>query len=722
MTPEKRPARSATSDYLYWWLSPILLLVLSAFCWSNHFYSGFHRDDFPNIVENRHIRNGETLPLISSPAAFSKDSGLADYRPLLALLFAFDNSLRQDGKPSIFQLTSFFWFLPLPFLIYGLARLIPDAKHHTALLTAMLFAVHPIVSDTLNYISRRGELIAACAVTSAMFLWIVWPQRSPTTLGIDLYSIPTTWTQEYLFDHGAKFEALYKKIRLGHDWFCYLPLLVGLLCSPAATAFAAVGVAWLWVYPSNGTSSRSNATLQGNWRRLYGAVGLCVFWLILHTALTWKYVAPQRAPALQYWLGQPRVTVQYFIWFFTPFNMSADAGLLPELRFWPPDILLGIAGTAALVALAIFARRREQWRPVAFGIAWFLAAQLPFALVPQTSADSGARMFIPSIGLALAVGHTLIRAVERLQEVPRYGAGAAFSLSMVSFVLICCMGWLTFERNAVWADDRSLWADTVRHSPGNQRALVNYAWEMIRDEDMAAAVEIARRADKAAPQDAPSEVSVAEALDRLGAEERSEFHYSRAITLWPNYAAAMSTYGKWLLARQRYAESTDWSVKALRLNFRDNLARANLMEMHSAAFEWDAMHRLALEAIQVDPDNAQAKLAVVVSEDALNRVGRAEHRVKGDATFNDYLTLSVAYFRARKYEACITAARQAIALKQDLAEAHSNISACQHALGRDDEAIEELREVTRLRPDMAVAHSNLAFLEQDRLKKRTQIK
>ena len=649
MTPEKRPAISATSDYLYWWLSPILLLVLSAFCWSNHFYSGFHRDDFPNIVENRHIRNGETLPLISSPAAFSKDSGLADYRPLLALLFAFDNSLRHDGKPSIFQLTSFFWFLPLPFLIYGLARLIPDAKHHTALLTAMLFAVHPIVSDTLNYISRRGELIAAGAVTSAVFLWIVWPQRLPTTLGIDLYSIPKTWTQEFLFNHGTKFEALYKKIQLGHDWFYYLPLLVGLLCSPATTAFAAVGVAWLWVYPANGTSGRSNATPQGNWRRLYGAVGLCVFWLILHTALTWKYVAPQRAPALQYWLGQPRVTVQYFIWFFTPFNMSADAGLLPELRFWPPDILLGIAGTAALVALAIFARRREQWRPVAFGIAWFLAAQLPFALVPQTSADSGAR-------------------------------------------------------------------------PGNQRALVNYAWEMIRYEDMAAAVEIARRADKAVPQDAPSEVSVAEALDRLGAEERSEFHYSRAITLWPNYAAAMSTYGKWLLARQRYAESTDWSVKALRLNFRDNLARANLMEMHSAAFEWDAVYRLALEALQVDPDNTQAKLAVVVSEDALNRVGRAEHRVDGDATFNDYLTLSVAYFRARKYEACITAARQAISLKQDLAEAHSNISACQHALGRDDEAIEELREVIRLRPDMAVAYSNLAFLEQDRLKKRTQIK
>lgn len=722
MTPEKPPEITATSDYLYWWLSPILLLVVIAFCWSNHFDSGFHRDDFPNIVENRHIRNGDTRTLITSPAAFSKDSGLADYRPLLALLFVFDNSIRQDGQPSIFQLTSFVWFLPLPFLIYGLVRLMPEAKHQTALLSAMLFAVHPIASDTLNYISKRGELIAAGAVMSAMFLWIYWPQRLPATLGIDLYHIPKTKVQEFLFKHGAMLEALYKRIRTSQDWFFYPPLVVGLLCSPATAAFAAVGAAWLWVYPNNGNPAKSNTVPQRTWRRLFGAIGLCVFWLILHTVVTWKYVAPQRAPALQYWLGQPLVTVQYFIWFFTPFNMSADAGLLPQLRFWPPDILLGIAGTVALATLAIFARRRDQWRPVAFGIAWFLAAQLPFVLVPQTSADSGARMFIPTIGLAIAVGHILIRAVEYLQQVPRYAGAAAFSFSMALFFLLCAMGWLTFERNKAWVDDRSLWADTVRRSPGNQRALVGYAWELVRFEDLGVAVELARRADLAAPQDAPSEVSVADVLDRLGADQRAEFHYTRAVALWPNYASAMSAYGKWLLARQRYAEATDWSVKAIRLNSRDNVARGNLMEMHSAAFEWESVRRVAVEALEVDPDNAQAKLALVVSEDALNRVARAEHRVDGEATFNDYLTLSVAYFRARKYEECITAARQAITVKQDLAEAHANISACQHALGRDDEAIAELREVIRLRPDMAVAHSNLAFLEQDRLKKRTQIK
>ncbi len=717
---KKQPEIMETPDYLFWWLSPVLLLVLGAFCWSNHFDSGFHRDDFPNIVNNRYIQNADVLSLVSSPAAFSQDSGRADFRPLLPLLFVFDNSLRHDGSPSIFQLSSFLWFLPLPFLIYVLVRLVPDAKHQTALLTAILFAVHPVVSDTLNYISRRGELIAAGAVTAALVIWLLWPDRLPSTLGLDRYKIPETWTEAWLLKNGTHLEAGYKKLRQCPELFYFVPLLIGVLCSPAAAAFAAVAAAWLWVYPRNSTPSTVRS--GGLWRRLAVPGAFCAFWLVLHTALTWTWVAPLRLPAIQYWLGQPRVVVQYFIWFFTPFNMSADAGLLPELRFWPPDMLLGMLGTGALVSLAVVARRRERWRPVAFGLAWFLAAQLPFVLVPQTTADSGARMFIPSIGLALALGHTIMWAIQRAQQLPKLGVPAAFSLSIASFFLLCGMGWMTFERNIIWADDRSLWFDTVSRSPGNQRALINYALEMVRDEDLTTAAEYAQRADTAVPQDAQSEVLVAEVLDRLGLDSRAEFHYSRAVSLWPKYASAMSSYGKWLLARQRYAEATDWSVKALRLNKRDNLARVNLIDAHSAAFEWDAVHRLALEALAIDPDNQRAKLAVITSEDALNRVRRAEHSVGGDASFNDYLTLSVAYFRARRYEDCIAAAQNALKLNKDLAEAHSNISACQHALGRDDEAIASLREVVRLRPDMSVAWSNLSILEEDRRKKRLQIK
>lgn len=716
LTPETAAPRPEALDYVFWWLSPILLLVVGGFCWVDHFDAGFHRDDFPNIVNNRHIRNGDTGELLTSPRAFSQDTEHADFRPLLALLFEADYTVRRDGLPAVFQLSSFLWFLPLPFLIYALVRAIPESRHETAIFSAALFAVHPLVADTLNYVSRRGELIAAGSVTMALIIWVVWPEHLPSSLGLDLHRIPKTFWQGIVFRHGAQIERLYRKVLRAPAGLYFLPLLVGLLCSPAAAAFAFIAAAWIWVFPPTGRTARAG------WRRVVPGAAVCLGWLVLHASLTWSYLSPLRVPALQYWLGQPRVAVQYFIWFFTPFNLSADAGLLPELRLWPPDILIGIAGVAALVALAVFTRKKDGWRGVSFGIAWFLAAQIPFALVPQATVDSGARMFIPSIGLAIAVGQVLMSLALRAQTLPRHNVAAAFLSSSVLFMLLGSMVWLSYHRNAIWKDDLTLWSDTVRRSPHNQRALIQYAWELIRHDDVTVAREFVERADKAPPQDARSEVLVAEALDRMGLDAQAEVHYKRATTTWPRYAAAMSSFGNWLMVHQRTAEAADWSQRALRLNYFDNQARRNLMDVHSAGFEWQDVTRLAKEALAIEPDDARARLALVTSQDALDRVGRAEHTLAGTANFNDYLTLSVAYYRAKRYDDCIIATKEALKLQPALAEAESNMAACYHALGRDDEAITALRDVVRLRPDFDMAWTNLRILERDKLEKRTKLK
>jgi Flp pilus assembly protein TadD len=722
LTPESPSNRSEVLDYVFWWMSPLLLLVLGAMCWVNHFDAGFHRDDFPNIVNNRNVTSGNLGALLTSPRSFSTQTALADYRPLLSLLYVFDNSVRRDGSPAIFQLTSFLWFIPLPFFIYGLARALPAAQHQSALLAAALFAVHPLVADVVNYISGRGELIAAGGVACALFVWIMLPERLPSTLGLDRYKIPKTATERFIFDHGAGFERLYKSLlRPPTHYLYFVPLIVALLCSPAATAFALLASAYTWVYASPVATS-ADVPSGRIWARVIPGAVICGGWFILHTALTWSYQSPLRIPALHYWLSQPRVAMQYFVWFFTPWNLSADGGLLPELRFWPPDILLGIVGVAALVALAVWARRRPEWRGLAFGIAWFLLAQLPFFLVPQTTADSGARMFLPSLGLAIATAHVLMHFALRAQTLAKAPVVFSVLASLAILGILVSLGLLTWKRNAVWSDDLSLSRDSVQRSPNNQRALIQYAQELISRDDLLDAREIVARAHTAAPQDARSEVSVAETLDRIGRDSDAETHYKRATMMWPRFAGAISSFGSWLIVHQRLPEAADWSQRAIRLNVFDNQARHNLMDIHSAAFEWTDVSRVAKAALAVDPDDERAKLALTTSQDVLDRVGRAERRVSGQATFNDYLTLSVAYYRAKRYQDCVGAAKEALKQQGQMAEAYANMSACYHSLGQDDEALTALREVVRLRPDMAFAWSNLQILEAKKREKPTKVK
>jgi tetratricopeptide (TPR) repeat protein len=56
--------------------------------------------------------------------------------------------------------------------------------------------------------------------------------------------------------------------------------------------------------------------------------------------------------------------------------------------------------------------------------------------------------------------------------------------------------------------------------------------------------------------------------------------------------------------------------------------------------------------------------------------------------------------------------RQAIALKPDLAEAHSNLGIILQQLGRLDESEKSLRQAIKLKPDYAEAHSNLGIILQ----------
>ena len=61
--------------------------------------------------------------------------------------------------------------------------------------------------------------------------------------------------------------------------------------------------------------------------------------------------------------------------------------------------------------------------------------------------------------------------------------------------------------------------------------------------------------------------------------------------------------------------------------------------------------------------------------------------------------------------------REALRLKPDSAEAHSNLGKTLVDQGKLDEAIAEYRSAMRLKPDFALAHSNLgdALRNQGRL-------
>jgi tetratricopeptide (TPR) repeat protein len=338
-----------------------------------------------------------------------------------------------------------------------------------------------------------------------------------------------------------------------------------------------------------------------------------------------------------------------------------------------------------------------------------LITLLPAAIIPQQAVEADWRMYLPFAGLALAATSAAFLVFERLSALPRIGVPVRVAAPFLAVALLPVLAWATWERNQAWLSEESLWADVIAKNPDNGRAVMNYGLILISENDTLLGNDYLKRAATLLPRDASLEVHLAQLAASAGRDAEVESHFRRAIVFDPSYSPAYSYYSQWLLGHQRSAEAFDNALKAAKLDPRDLVARHTLMDVYADRSDWASLQRIANESLNLDPSDPDGQRGLRVSETGLDEIRRVERAVKANPTPDNYLSLSVVYFRNARYEDSIAAAREALKLHPDLPEAYFNIASVYHVMGKDDETIAALREVLRIRPDFQMAKSNLNY-------------
>jgi hypothetical protein len=105
-------SEKSTSDFLFWWLAPILALLVGLGIWSNHFECGFHTTDIHTIVNNEAIDSLRNIPrFFVDPRTSADQSEYDNYQPLLTTTFSIDYHVADKALPQVFQIDTFVWFL-----------------------------------------------------------------------------------------------------------------------------------------------------------------------------------------------------------------------------------------------------------------------------------------------------------------------------------------------------------------------------------------------------------------------------------------------------------------------------------------------------------------------------------------------------------------------------------------------------------------------------------
>ena len=156
---------------LSWWVY-LLLAVLSVGVYANSVVNGFALDDVASVQENQKVLNLEWTKIWSSNYWDSEHGPAVDvlYRPLTVWSFL-ANQVMAPGNPMPFHAVNILLHALVAVMGMALAWRLFGSRA-IALVTGVLFAVHPIHTEVVANVVGRAELLSAAFSIAALLVFL----------------------------------------------------------------------------------------------------------------------------------------------------------------------------------------------------------------------------------------------------------------------------------------------------------------------------------------------------------------------------------------------------------------------------------------------------------------------------------------------------------------------------------------------------------------------
>jgi protein O-mannosyl-transferase len=475
---------------------------------------------------------------------------------------------------------------------------------------ALVWAVHPLASETVVYITQRTELMMALFYLAALYCSLrYWAALSPARRRAWLVT-------------------------------AILACAAGMLCKEVMVSAPLVVLLFERTFVARSLSG----ALRRSWPLYMGLVGTWVLLVLLNMGSPHSDAAGfgQNVSLLAWWFTQAKVFLIYLKLALVPWPLAIHYELdyLTLGNTWPYLLIVSVLGMITLVLL-------WQNRPAGFLLTCVFVILSPTSIVPIiTEIAAERRMYLPLTALVvLAVfgGLTLARELRRRvgrNEDSALNARAAWLWIGLPIVIVAMVfGAVTSSRAYVYNNPLKLWLNLVELQPNNALARCNVGAELQRIGRTQDAVPWHRQAVQMKPDYAQFRYLLGLVLLRTNQPEEAIAEFREAARLLPSVAEYQSNLGVGLFSAGLYKESIPLFRKALKLDPRmwrahDNLGMAlygsgdlpGAIENYQAALEinpraLDVYSHLA----EAYARNKQAAAAIAAAQKALE-IARAAGR------------------------------------------------------------------------------------------------
>lgn len=358
------------------------------------------------------------------------------YRPVVILSYLFDLRVYGDARVAGLHLSNVVFHVLTTLFVMLLARRLfmhlPGGMFG-AVIAAAIFAVHPIHTESVSWITGRSDVLAA------------------------LFLVPAVWLALRWRDSGRLWVLLAMA----------LLLLLALLSKEVAAAGLAMIPLVFWLAPAANQpddGAKPVAALRsgrGAWLPLLLAlIAVTAIYLGMRTVDAVGYGTPIDVGWMNYFVRLEKAAAYYLVKVVIPWPQSNHVAWSLAPGFIATNLAFLIAIGLGLAGFLCLRRYRDGTLLIA--LAWFVVTLLPSLAVAvrQIAGTPLAEryLYVPSVGMALLCGFFCAQAYWKKWAVPAVWVSAAL-------IVVYSAG--TVQRGIVWTDNLSLWTDTTEKVPGH---------------------------------------------------------------------------------------------------------------------------------------------------------------------------------------------------------------------------------------------------------------
>jgi len=512
-------------------LQALTLVVLVWAVYGNGLQGPFTFDDWHVIPQNPAVRGPADIPsFFVDTTAFSILTGNRDYRPLFLSSMALC-WWAGGGETLPFHLVCVTIHMGNVLLLFFVLRLLfsrwldpvgglsERGRRWGAFVGAALFAVHPLASESVNYISSQSVPMAALFYLAAFLLFLLAWGRKGAVSG------PARW-------------ALVAVSCLAYG--------LALLSKPVAVTFPPMLLIWEVLFGRCGSWPSG----EGRWgwaRHPLRLAKHAPYW-----ALTLAYLLVRKAiiasafslgdpgrSVFSHYLTQTKALVFYYarlaLW---PVGLNVDREYTVSQSIFEREVIVSVL---VLVAAGLLLLRFRRHRNLVFWSLWFpLGLAVTAYLVILIQVVNEHRVYLSLAGLCAVAALLVARLWEALpvrvwdSSIGRRTGRAVLAVAVPALLLALAAG--TLARNRVWSSELALWEDAALHR-GTYRAHMNYALALEGAKRPEEALAQFREAVELGPWAWPH-MNLGIAYIKRDSADKGLWHLRTAVRLWPTLPEA----------------------------------------------------------------------------------------------------------------------------------------------------------------------------------------